>query len=107
MSVHRGISNLPVVGRCFDEIDCAPFGHFGRDVAPMSAVVGADVDQTIVASRPKCSLADWRLCQRKNRVVVFDRGYIFGQGPATRLLFRFVVAREVVADFAPALAMMA
>ena len=53
MSVDRGISSLAVVRRCFDQIDCAPFRHFRTDVAPMGAVIRADLNQSVVCSSPK------------------------------------------------------
>src|SRR5207237_7615582 len=46
-----------------------------------------------------------RFGQRKNGVVIFHARDVVGERTATRLLFRFIVFRQVIADLGPARAM--
>ena len=70
----------------------------------MLSVVGRNLNETIVGAGPECSLFHWRFGQRENRVVIFDRCDVVCKRAAARLLFAFVVAREIAADLRPALA---
>ena len=60
--------------------------------------------QSVVSAGPDHSFLLRRFCERKNRVVIFDRSDVVRERTAARLLFALVVAGEVAADLRPALA---
>ena len=59
----------------------------------MLAVIGRDLNQSIVRSGPDRFFFYRGFRERKNRVVVFDRSNVVCERPATWLLFTFVVTR--------------
>ena len=63
------------------------------------------MDEAIVCAGPQHSLLLRRFRERENRVVILDRGDVVGERPAARLLFAFVVPRQVFADCFPTVAL--
>ena len=59
----------------------------------MLAVIGRDLNQSVVRSGPDRSFFYRGFREREDRVVVFDRSNVVGERPATGLLFAFVVTR--------------
>jgi hypothetical protein len=59
------------------------------------------VEQAIVCARPEHSFFQRRLGKGKNRVVILDASDVVLNRAAARLLFAFVVPREVFADRRP------
>ena len=104
MSIHRDISAAAVARRRINNADRAPRGHLRRDVGPMLSVISGHLHQTIVRAGPERSFFYRRFRKRKNRVVIFNRRDVVRERTAARLLFAFIVAREIAADLRPALA---
>ena len=59
VAIHRDIRGIGIMRRRIDEIDSVPLRHFRRNVRPMLAVIGRDVDSSIIASGPERSLFHW------------------------------------------------
>src|SRR6266700_7376038 len=70
----------------------------------MLAVIGRDLNQSIVRSGPDRSFFYRGLREREDRVVIFNRRNVVCKRAAAWLLFAFVVTREIAANLGPALA---
>src|SRR5690242_12472364 len=66
VAIDSCVGSLAVTWRSFNQIDCAPFRHFWADVSPMGAVIGRDLDQSVIRARPQGAFVDWRFGQREN-----------------------------------------
>ena len=106
--IHGGghVGCTGVEGRSCDAVDAYPLRQiFGGDVLPVFAVILV-VTWTRPSSEPTQITPgfDRRLIDRKDRVVVFDSGVVFGDGATRGTLFGFVIAGEVGAHLGPVLA---
>src|SRR3989442_984825 len=69
----------------------------------MLPVIRGDLNETNICNCPDGYFCSWGFSQRKDCVVVFDRSDVVRQRTAAWLLFRFVIACEIIADLSPAL----
>src|SRR5271166_6588737 len=98
------IGRARVKRRSLDGVDLAPFRNiFGRDVLPMLAAILGQLHQAVIGANPDEALLQGRFDHGEDRVVIFNAGVVFGDGPARRTLLRFVVAGEIAANRFPTL----
>ena len=103
MAVHCDIGCVRIIARWLNQTDRAPCGHFARsDIRPTTAAIAGELNKSVIGSDPNHSLANRRLCDGEDRVVIFNAGDVFGNRATGGLLLGFVVASEVGADGAPA-----
>ena len=108
VAVHRDEDPRRVVRGDLDHIHRAACGHsLGGDLGPGFAPVAGDMDAAVVAAGPQLAGGVLRFLEGEHRVVHLDAGAVSGDGAAGVVLVFRVVRREVGADDAPTLSLVA
>src|SRR5262245_34762105 len=105
VTVDRDVRGGGVEMRGINQTDTTPFRHAGCDAGPGGAVIGCDVEKSIVGPGPKQAFFQGRFREGENDVVVFDAGNVVLDWSATWFLLALIVAGEVFTNRRPAMAL--